>query len=104
VDVRWYEIFSASAIVCYLSYIDVIPLIKSAHSTNLQHLKAIRFYDGYKPVGSHAATSLACDMKLYVVATKRNKMHTYKENLSVWAKVTDVAHGPLVLFASLYRI
>jgi hypothetical protein len=38
-------------------------------------------------------------MKLHVVATKGFKMHTYGENLSVWAKVTqvsDVAHGLLV--------
>jgi hypothetical protein len=43
-------------------------------------------------------TSLAHYMKLCVMATKENKMHIERENLSVLAKVTqvsDVAHGPL---------
>jgi hypothetical protein len=38
-------------------------------------------------------------MKLCVIATKENKMHIERENLSVLAKVTqlsDVAHGTLI--------
>jgi hypothetical protein len=49
---------------------------------------------GTSLLGSQAVTSLACYMGLYVVATKGNKMHMYRE----WAKMTyvsDVTHGPL---------
>jgi hypothetical protein len=38
-------------------------------------------------------------MKLCVIATKENKMHIERENLSALAKVTqlsDVSHEPLV--------
>jgi hypothetical protein len=42
-------------------------------------------------------------MKLCVMATKENKMHIYRENISVSDKVTqvsDVALGSLVFHAS----
>jgi hypothetical protein len=54
----------------------------------------------YKPVGLRGSDrSIAHYMKLCVMATKENKMHIYRENLSVSAKVTqvsDVAQGPFV--------
>jgi hypothetical protein len=44
---------------CACSNIVHIPLMKSAYCTNLQHLKAVRFYRGYKPL-RFPSTNLHC--------------------------------------------